>query len=139
MWKWLLDEWWRLHGYSAPHLQKLVIQILSQTTSSSRCERNLSVFEHIHTKIRNRLEHQRLNELVCIHYNLRLKNRYKCFLSCFEFKFFSFTIMNNYMLFFFRFYNKKKNLTIDYACIDEINYWIVEEHKPVKLDVGQFQ
>ncbi|KAL6319822.1 hypothetical protein AAG906_036886 [Vitis piasezkii] len=75
------DEWWRLHGYSAPHLQKLTIQILSQTASSSGCERNWSVFERIHTKRRNRLEHQRLNDLVYIHYNFRLKNRYKCFLK----------------------------------------------------------
>ena len=55
----------------------------------------------------NRLKHQRLNDLVYVHYNLWLKNWYKCFLSCFEFKF-AFTIMNNYMFFFFRFYNKKK-------------------------------
>ncbi|RVW24543.1 hypothetical protein CK203_090909 [Vitis vinifera] len=34
------DEWWRLHGYSALHLQKLAIQILSQTASSSGCQRN---------------------------------------------------------------------------------------------------
>ncbi|RVW75184.1 hypothetical protein CK203_053888 [Vitis vinifera] len=39
------DQWWRLHGYSAPHLQKLAILILSQTASSSGCERNWSVFE----------------------------------------------------------------------------------------------
>ncbi|XP_059595588.1 mannosyl-oligosaccharide 1,2-alpha-mannosidase MNS1 [Vitis vinifera] len=70
-----VDEWWRLHGYSAPHLQKLAILILSQTASSSGCERNWSVFERIHTKRRNRLEHQRLNDLVYVHYNLCLKNR----------------------------------------------------------------
>ncbi|XP_071922743.1 uncharacterized protein [Coffea arabica] len=55
------DEWWKLFGNDAPHLQKLAIKLLSQTSSSSGCERNWSVFERIHTKKRNRLEHQRLS------------------------------------------------------------------------------
>ncbi|RHN59172.1 putative HAT dimerization domain, ribonuclease H-like domain-containing protein [Medicago truncatula] len=42
------DEWWELYGCQAPHLQKLAIRVLSQTCSSSGCERNWSVFEHIH-------------------------------------------------------------------------------------------
>ncbi|XP_073021727.1 uncharacterized protein [Primulina eburnea] len=58
------DEWWRVFGCSAPNMQNLAIKILSQTSSSSGCERNWSVFERIHTKKRNRLEHQRLNDLV---------------------------------------------------------------------------
>ncbi|GKV26461.1 hypothetical protein SLEP1_g35752 [Rubroshorea leprosula] len=70
------DEWWKYFGYSAPNLKKLAIQLLSQTSSSSGCERNWSVFERIHTKKRNRLEHQRLNDLVYVHYNLRLKHKY---------------------------------------------------------------
>ena len=55
----------------------IVPQILSQTSSSSGRERNWTVFERIHTKKRNILEHQRLNDFVYIHYNLQLKNRYK--------------------------------------------------------------
>ncbi|KAK8941408.1 hypothetical protein KSP39_PZI009861 [Platanthera zijinensis] len=70
------DEWWRMFGSSAPQLQKLAIRILSQTSSSSGCERNWSVFEKIHTKRRNRLEHQRLNDLVYVRYNLNMRNRY---------------------------------------------------------------
>ena len=66
-----------MHGYSAPNLQKLAIQILSQTTSSYGCERNWTMFECIHTKKKNRLEHQSLNDLVYVHYNLQLKNRYR--------------------------------------------------------------
>ncbi|XP_019429281.1 PREDICTED: uncharacterized protein LOC109336907 [Lupinus angustifolius] len=50
-------------------------KILSQTTSSSGCERNWSVFERIHTTKRNKLERKRLNDLVYVHYNLDLKNR----------------------------------------------------------------
>ncbi|XP_020992741.1 uncharacterized protein LOC110278810 [Arachis duranensis] len=38
-------EWWRLHGGSAPNLQKMAIRLLHQTSSSSGCERNWSLFE----------------------------------------------------------------------------------------------
>nr|XP_027071766.1 uncharacterized protein LOC113696566 [Coffea arabica] len=70
------ENWWKLFGCDAPNLQKLAIRVLSQTASSSGCERNWSVFERIHTKKRNRLEHQKLNDLVYVHYNLRLQYRY---------------------------------------------------------------
>ncbi|KAL9671968.1 hypothetical protein QQ045_009542 [Rhodiola kirilowii] len=69
------DQWWESYGCDAPNLQKLAIRILSQTCSSSGCERNWSVFEHIHSKKRNRLEHQKLNDLVYVRYNLRLQQR----------------------------------------------------------------
>ncbi|KAL4391705.1 hypothetical protein AHAS_Ahas03G0271800 [Arachis hypogaea] len=65
------DQWWESYGCAAPSLQKLAIRILSQTCSSSGCERNWSIFEHIYSKKRNRLEHQKLNDLVYVHYNLR--------------------------------------------------------------------
>ncbi|XLV02478.1 hypothetical protein S245_016815, partial [Arachis hypogaea] len=67
------DQWWESYGCGAPNLQKLAIRVLSQTCSSSGCERNWSIFEHIHSKKRNRLEHQKLNDLVYVHYNLRLQ------------------------------------------------------------------
>ncbi|XP_073104385.1 uncharacterized protein [Elaeis guineensis] len=70
------DEWWVTYGSCAPNLQKLAIRVLSQTCSASGCERNWSIFEHIHSKKRNRLEHQRLNDLVFVHYNLRLQQRF---------------------------------------------------------------
>jgi len=41
------------YGTSAPNLQQLAIRVLSQTCSSSGCERNWSMFEHIHSKKRN--------------------------------------------------------------------------------------
>ncbi|XP_059077489.1 uncharacterized protein LOC131876355 [Cryptomeria japonica] len=53
----------------------MAVRILSQPCSSSACERNWSVFEHIHSKKRNRLSQQRLNDLVFVHHNLRLKIR----------------------------------------------------------------
>ncbi|CAL0320144.1 unnamed protein product [Lupinus luteus] len=70
-----LDQWWESYGCGAPNLQQLAIRILSQTCSASGCERNWSVFEHIHSKKRNRLEHQKLNDLVYVRYNLHLQQR----------------------------------------------------------------
>eukprot|EP00253_Pinus_taeda_P012842 PITA_12842 len=67
--------WWQSYGERAPNLQKLAIRILSQTCSSSRCERNWSVFEKIYAKKRNRLEFAHLNDLVYVHYNIRLRVR----------------------------------------------------------------
>ena len=81
-----------MFGTSAPILQKMTIHILSQTTSSFGCEKKWSVFEHIDTKKRNRLEHQRLNDLVYVTYNLCLKDKY--------FKFFM-TKQNSKHLFFY--------------------------------------
>ncbi|XP_052108007.1 uncharacterized protein LOC107496386 [Arachis duranensis] len=69
------DEWWRLFGSSAPCLQKMAVRILSQASASSGCERNWSLFDQIHTARRNRLEHDRLSDIVYITYNLRLKSR----------------------------------------------------------------
>jgi hypothetical protein len=68
----VVDVWWRNYGARAPNLQRFAIQILSQTCTSSGCERNWSVFEKIHSKKRTRLEFSRLNDLVYVHYNLRL-------------------------------------------------------------------
>ncbi|XP_052181869.1 uncharacterized protein LOC127794663 [Diospyros lotus] len=105
------DDWWKIFGYGAPTLQKLAIRILSQKSSSSGCERNWSVFEHIHTKKRNRLEHQRLNDLVYVHYNLRLQNRSKV--------------------------DKRSYDPIDYESIDKPEFWILEEEEEGELDIDE--
>ncbi|XP_076890552.1 uncharacterized protein LOC143541669 [Bidens hawaiensis] len=94
-------KWWRLFGGDYPKMQNFVVRILSQTASSSGCERNWSVFERIHTKRRNRLEHERLNDLVCVHYNLRLQNRHK--------------------------YAKRSYDPVDYESINHTDFWVVEE------------
>ena len=48
--------------------------------------------------------------------------------------------MNNYMFFFFRFYNKKRIYDpIDYACIDETDFWIVDDDQPIELDVEELE
>ncbi|KAI8555769.1 hypothetical protein RHMOL_Rhmol05G0200200 [Rhododendron molle] len=69
-------EWWIHYGVSAPQLQKIVVIVLSQITSSSNYERNWSTFSLIHTKTRNRLKYQKLNKIVYVYYNMRLKIRH---------------------------------------------------------------
>ena len=64
-----------MYGNHAPTLRNLVIKVLSQTASSSACERNWSTFALIHTKQRNRLAYPRLQQLVFCYYNMKLKIR----------------------------------------------------------------
>ena len=46
----LAVEWWFMYGNQTPTLRNLAIKVLSQTASSSICERNWSTFAFIHTK-----------------------------------------------------------------------------------------
>ncbi|XP_065634100.1 uncharacterized protein LOC112022367 [Quercus suber] len=68
-------SWWEQFGLGAPDLQSFAIRVLSQCCSATSCERNWSTFEYVHSKKRNRLEHKRVNDLVFVHYNLRLQER----------------------------------------------------------------
>eukprot|EP00261_Vitis_vinifera_P039878 XP_019081121.1 PREDICTED: uncharacterized protein LOC109124050 [Vitis vinifera] len=68
-------EWWFMYGNQTPTLRKLAIKVLSQTASSTACERNWSTFALIHTKQRNRLAYSQLEQLVFCYYNMRLKLR----------------------------------------------------------------
>ncbi|XP_026450828.1 uncharacterized protein LOC113350947 [Papaver somniferum] len=68
-------SWWLCYGAEYPCLQKIAVKILSQTNTSSGSERNWSVFERIHTKLRNRLLSSRLNDLVYVQYNLKLEQQ----------------------------------------------------------------
>ncbi|KAG6528237.1 hypothetical protein ZIOFF_010388 [Zingiber officinale] len=107
------ESWWKLFGCDAQNLQKLAIRILGQTASSSGCERNWSVFERIHTKRRNRLEHQRLNDLVYVHYNLRLQYRSE--------------------------QPKRSYDPVDYEFIDKTDFWVVEETPIGELDYDELE
>ncbi|XP_059077336.1 uncharacterized protein LOC131876326 [Cryptomeria japonica] len=69
------DHWWSFFGPMTPNIQKLAIRILSQPGSASGCERNWSMFEHINSKRRNRFSVEKMNDLVFVHYNLRLRMR----------------------------------------------------------------
>ncbi|XP_019095600.1 PREDICTED: uncharacterized protein LOC104763276 [Camelina sativa] len=70
-------EWWSSYGSSTPHLQKFAIKVLSLTCSATGCERNWGVSQLIHTKRRNRLSQNRLNDMVFVKYNRALQRRYK--------------------------------------------------------------
>ncbi|CAH1422060.1 unnamed protein product [Lactuca virosa] len=68
--------WWRSYGIDTPILRKFAITVLSQTCNASPCERNLSTFDNLHSKKRNCLLQQKLNDLVFIQYNTRLQKRF---------------------------------------------------------------
>ncbi|XP_052727463.1 uncharacterized protein LOC108329753 [Vigna angularis] len=68
-------ELWDMFGDGTPELKRFAIRILSLTCSSSGCERNWSSFEMVHTKRRNRLHQKKMNDLVYVMYNSKLKSR----------------------------------------------------------------
>uniref|UniRef100_A0A2N9EIB1 BED-type domain-containing protein n=1 Tax=Fagus sylvatica TaxID=28930 RepID=A0A2N9EIB1_FAGSY len=67
--------WWQQHGISCLELQRIAVRILSQTCSSFGCEHNWSIFDQIYSQRHNRLAQRRLNDLIYVHYNLRLRER----------------------------------------------------------------
>ncbi|KAK3139264.1 hypothetical protein QOZ80_5AG0380420 [Eleusine coracana subsp. coracana] len=67
--------WWENFGHDTPDLQAFAVRVLSQCCSATGYERNWSIFEHILSKRRSRLEHSRLNDLVFVRYNLKLRER----------------------------------------------------------------
>ncbi|XP_025702569.1 uncharacterized protein [Arachis hypogaea] len=78
-----------------------LVSLLHQTSSSFGCERNWSFFEQIHSKRRNRLEHQRLSDIVYVTYNLRLQSRL---------------------------HRKKRNYDpIDIQSIDTVDFWVMTD------------
>ncbi|XP_062222565.1 uncharacterized protein LOC133921624 isoform X1 [Phragmites australis] len=68
-------KWWGTYGTQVPTLQMMATRMLSLTSSSSGCERNWSCFEGIHTKKRNKLTCERLNQLVFVQYNNKMHSK----------------------------------------------------------------
>ncbi|XP_042753095.1 uncharacterized protein LOC111905885 [Lactuca sativa] len=68
-------DWWDSFGDDTSELKIFAMRILSLTCSSSGCERNWSAFEMVHSKTRNRLQQQKMNDLVYVMYNLKLNGR----------------------------------------------------------------
>jgi hypothetical protein len=62
-----------MFGSQTLTLQRIAMKLLSQCASSSGCERNWSSFGFIHTKLHNKLGHNKLHKLVFVNYNLRLR------------------------------------------------------------------
>ncbi|XP_059435153.1 uncharacterized protein LOC132168095 [Corylus avellana] len=67
--------WWQQHGISCLELQRIAVRILSQTCSSFGCEHKWSIFDQIYSQRHNRLAQKRLDDLIYVHYNLRLRER----------------------------------------------------------------
>ncbi|KAL9314550.1 hypothetical protein ACSQ67_020002 [Phaseolus vulgaris] len=65
--------WWQQHGISCLELQRIAVRILSQTCSSFACEHDWSIYDQIHCKRQNRISQKKLNDVIYVHYNLRLR------------------------------------------------------------------
>lgn len=68
-------QWWHLYGGAAPEFYSLTLKVLSQSVNNSFAERCWSTFSYIHSCKRNRLNVQRDEKLVFVHYNRRLLTR----------------------------------------------------------------
>ncbi|MQM19159.1 hypothetical protein Taro_052160 [Colocasia esculenta] len=69
----MAGEWWLSCGRSSLTFREIAIRVLPYISSSSGCERNWNMFALIHTKVRSQLSHKRLDSLVYVHYNMRLR------------------------------------------------------------------
>lgn len=65
--------WWEQYGDSAPSLQRVAVRILNQVCSGSIFDRNWSTVQQIHVEKRNKLDKEMLNDLLYVHYNLKLR------------------------------------------------------------------
>ena len=70
-------SWWHMYGGVAPELYSLAIRVLSQGVNTSCAERCWSTYSYIHSVKRNRLNCDRAEKLVFVHYNHRLLSRYR--------------------------------------------------------------
>ncbi|KAK9122934.1 hypothetical protein Sjap_012536 [Stephania japonica] len=68
--------WWSLYAVDYPDLQRFAFRILSQTCSGASYERKWLMFERTTLMNYNRLEHDKLNDLIFVHYNLRLQDSF---------------------------------------------------------------
>ncbi|KAJ0968509.1 hypothetical protein J5N97_025426 [Dioscorea zingiberensis] len=66
-------DWWAAYGYEVPMLQRAAMRILSQPCSSYWCKWNWNTFDYLHSKKRNKVELEKLSDLVFVHCNLRLQ------------------------------------------------------------------
>ncbi|RZC89167.1 hypothetical protein C5167_030855 [Papaver somniferum] len=68
--------WWEHHGISCLDLRRIAMRILGQTCSAFGCEHHWSIYDRIRSKTHNLVANKRLNDLIYVHYNLRLKERH---------------------------------------------------------------
>jgi hypothetical protein len=65
-------KFWQQWGQQVLQLQIVGVTVLSQCSAASTCERNWSTYDFIHSKKRNRLTPQRVQDLVHVFSDLRL-------------------------------------------------------------------
>ncbi|CAK8537287.1 unnamed protein product [Lathyrus sativus] len=65
-------QWWESYSDEHPELQAFATCVLSLTFSSSRCVRNWSAFEMVHTKRRSLLKQKMMNDVVFVMTNSKL-------------------------------------------------------------------
>nr|GEU70905.1 zf-BED domain-containing protein [Tanacetum cinerariifolium] len=70
-----LADWWDSFGDDTSELKQFAIRVLSLTCSLLGFERNWSAFEMVHSKRRNRLQQQEMNDLMYVMYDLKLSGR----------------------------------------------------------------
>lgn len=66
-------DWWAAYGYEVPMLHRAAIRILSQPCSSYWCRWNWNAFENLHRRERDKLELEKLSDLVFVQCNLHLQ------------------------------------------------------------------
>ncbi|XP_073006374.1 uncharacterized protein [Typha latifolia] len=66
--------WWLLYSSDYPDLQRFAVRILSQTCSIATSGRSWTMNECKNSN-KNRLENERFNDLIFVHYNLHLQQR----------------------------------------------------------------
>lgn len=71
----ILVDRWGSYGGRAIELQRFARRVVSLCASSSSYERKWNTFGFIHKK-RNRLLHKRLNYIVFVSYNQKMKSRF---------------------------------------------------------------
>ncbi|CAA0812966.1 hAT transposon superfamily [Striga hermonthica] len=69
--------WWEQFGDGAPMLQRVAIRILSQVCSTCNFEKQWTASQQIHSEKRNKIDKETLNDLLYVHYNLRLEKSLK--------------------------------------------------------------
>src|ERR1035438_1084974 len=62
-------QYWLTDGMDWPTLQQIALKVFSLPASSAASERNFSTFGFIHSKLRNRLQPNKVEQLVYIKSN----------------------------------------------------------------------
>ncbi|KAF9600074.1 hypothetical protein IFM89_002547 [Coptis chinensis] len=70
-------SWWDMYGVTTNELYNLAIKVLSQSVNTSVAEREWSTYSYIHGVKKNKMNVDRAESLVYVHYNHRLLSRCK--------------------------------------------------------------